>query len=250
MVKLAFAPCLALAFALEVAVTDGRLAHADAAADQALADVDAHVNAAKSLYLEYDVLDQEPGKAERHLAFKVWLKGDARLTEITAPPDMKGTKVLVLSPTQMYVYLPSFGKIRRIASSVTEQGFLGLTYSQDDFAPRYAPLYTATFAAGDDEHDKLVLQPRPGAATPYGKLELTYLKDKKVPSEIRYYGGNGEHLKTEVRSGYTCEADQCTPSELKMTESKGGHFSAMTRKALKVNPGLSDDLFSKRSLGE
>ena len=46
------------------------------------------------------------------LALIVKLKAEKRLTEFTAPADMKGTKVLVLSPTQMYVYLPAFGKVR------------------------------------------------------------------------------------------------------------------------------------------
>lgn len=34
----------------------------------------------------------------------------------------------------MYVYLPAFGKVRRIASHTKDQGFLGLTFSQDDMA--------------------------------------------------------------------------------------------------------------------
>src|SRR5262245_13058727 len=90
-------------------------ARADAAGDKVLAAMDAAMNRAQSDYIEYDVTNQEPGKAETKLALIVRIKGDKRLTQFTAPADMKGTKVLVLSSTQMYVYLPAFGKVRRIA---------------------------------------------------------------------------------------------------------------------------------------
>src|SRR5258706_16469000 len=116
-----------------VLVFSGRAAHADAAGDQLLAAMDEAMNRAATQSLVYEITNREPGKPDAKLALVVRTKGDKRLTELTSPADMKGTKVLVLSPTQMYVYLPAFGKVRRIASSVAGQGFMGMTYAQDDF---------------------------------------------------------------------------------------------------------------------
>jgi hypothetical protein len=70
---------------------------------------------------DYEITNKEPGKDEGTLAMTVKLKGEKRYTEFSAPADMRGTKVLILSPTQMYVYLPSYGKVRRIANHTKDQ---------------------------------------------------------------------------------------------------------------------------------
>lgn len=243
------APALAAALLLAPAS-----ASADAAGDKELAAVDAQINKAKSHYFEYDIVHTEPGKAEKKMGLIVWIKGEKRLTEFTSPADMKGTKFLILSPTQMYAYLPSFGKVRRVGSSATDQGFLGLTFSQDDFANQtYTALYTAKLDSSSADKQVMTLTPKAGVTAPYGKLQLTVtFKDKKpLPSEIKYFNDKGTHVKTETRTGYTCEQDVCTPVELKMVDhTKNNTASKFVRKKWKVNEKFSDDLLTKRSLGE
>src|SRR5262245_54356139 len=99
--------------------------------DKLLASVEESLSRAKTLLQEFDLVHQEPGKAERKLALISRLKGESRLLEFTAPKDLAGTKFLSLSPTQMYVYLPAFGKVRRVAAR-TSEGFLGLAFSTED----------------------------------------------------------------------------------------------------------------------
>jgi outer membrane lipoprotein-sorting protein len=225
-------------------------ASADPAGDKVLQGMEEATNRAKTQYFEYEVINQEPGKAEKKMALKVYIKGEKRLTEFTAPADMKGTKVLILSPTQMYVYLPAFGKVRRIASHVTDQGFMGLAFTQDDLATQvYSTAYAAALASEAAGDWKINLTPKAGQQTPHGKIEFTIGKDKKLPTEIKYFNAGGTHVKTETRSGYQCKGDVCAPGELKMVDhSKGGHFTKLVLKDWKVNENLSDDLFSKRSL--
>src|SRR5262249_47141675 len=177
-------------------------------------------NKAKTLKFDYEIINKEsPDRAEKTLGLKVLLKGEKRFTEFSAPADMKGTKVLIISPTQMYVYLPAFGKVRRIASHTKDQGFLGLTFSQDDMATTaYSPQYTAAILSEDAADWKLSLTPKAGKDTPYTKIEMTVLKDKKVASELKYFGADGKNVKTETRTGFSCEGDVCTPGELKMTD--------------------------------
>jgi outer membrane lipoprotein-sorting protein len=225
-------------------------ASADAAGDKVLASMDTALNRWKTQHIKYDVTNQEPGKPERKLELEVKLKGEKRLTEFLAPADMKGTKVLILSSTQMYVYLPAFGKVRRIASSVTDQGFMGLTFTQTDLSlTRYSDLFTAQVASDAGDSLKLVATPKAGKEPPYAKIEFTVLKQNSLPTELRYFNAAGTHIKTETRSGYTCESDACTPSEMKMVDhTKGGHWTKLTRKAWKVNESIADEVFSKRSL--
>jgi outer membrane lipoprotein-sorting protein len=224
-------------------------ARADAAGDKVLAAMDEAMNRAKSHYLEYDVTNQEPGKAETKLALIVRMKGEKRLTQFTAPADMKGTKVLVLSSTQMYVYLPAFGKVRRIASGVSDQGFMGMTFSADDFQTRYSDVYTANLASEDASVWRLVATPKAGQQTPYAKIEFTVAKDKTAPTEIKYFNAANTNVKTETRSNYTCQGNVCAATEDKMVDNtKGGAWTKMIRKTWKVNEALSDDLFTKRAL--
>lgn len=224
-------------------------ARADAAGDKVLAAMDEAMNRAQSQYLEYDVTNQEPGKAETKLQLIVRVKSEKRLTEFTAPADMKGTKVLMLSSSQMYVYLPAFGKVRRVASSVSDQGFMGMTFSTDDFTTRYSDRYTANVASESPTEYKLVATLKPGQTSVYSKIELTIAKDKMAPTELKYFNAGGTNVKTETRSNYTCQGNVCTATEDKMVDNtKSGAWTKMTRKGWKVNESMSDDLFSKRAL--
>lgn len=226
------------------------IAHADAPGDKLLASVDAASNAAKTLYFEYDVLSQEPGKAERKSAMLTRRKGEKALLEFTAPADLKGTKLLTLSSDQMYVYLPAFGKVRRIASHTTDQGFMGMTFSVDDlYGTRYSDRYTATLASDGPKEWKLTLVPRAGQTPSYSKIEMTVAKDHKLPTELRYFDAKSALAKTETRTGYTCEGAVCAPSERKMIDhGKGGAWTKLLRKKWKVDESIADDLFSKKNL--
>lgn len=246
---------LALHLGLPVVAAFGALAlnsgsaRADAAGDKALAALDEAMNRAKTQYLEFEATTQEPGKPEVRQAMTVRQKGDKRLTEYTAPADMKGTKVLVLSPSEMYVYLPTFGKVRRIASSATDQGFMGMTFSQDDFPARYGDLYTATILSQTASQVKIAATPKAGQQTPYAKIEITIAKDRMLPTELRFFRASNLLLKTETRSGYSCQGNICTAAEQKMVDhTRSGMWTRLVRRAWRVNEPMTDDLFSKRSL--
>ena len=226
-------------------------ARADGAGDPVLATIDASMNRAKTLTFDYEIVNKETGKDERTMAMKVMLKGEKRLSEFSAPADMKGTKVLILSPTQMYVYLPAFGKVRRVASHTKDQGFLGLSFSQDDMATTaYSTLYTAALGADAGAQQTLVLTPRAGQEAPYARIEVLVNKDHMVPAQLKYFNADGTNVKTETRTGYTCEGDVCTPGELKMTDNVKGNWTKLIAKSRKVNVEISDDAFTQRNLGE
>lgn len=251
--NMSFRGWLSVGAVVSTALVGAGSASADPPGDAALGKMDKALNQATTQVLEYEIINQEPGKAEKKLGMKVYIKGEKRMTEFTAPADMKGTKVLILSPTQMYVYLPAFGKVRRIASHATDQGFMGMTFTQDDFASQsYGTWYSGQLLSESGNDQKLTLTPKAGQTTPYGKLEFNVMKDKTLPSEIKYFNASGQHVKTETRTDYKCADNApsvCTPMTLKMTDhTKGGHWTKFVTKSWKVNESISDDLFSKRNL--
>jgi hypothetical protein len=246
---MSFSRTLLVTVALGLSATWSPPASADAAGDAVLARTDTAMNKARSLFFEYRIANQEPGKPERTLELRVSVKGEKRLHEFTGPADMKGTKILILSPTQMYVYLPAFGKVRRIASHTSDQSAFGMTFSQDDLATTsYGGSYQATIASRTATQTKLVLTPKAGKETPHAKIEMLVNNDKSLPAELKYFNAAGVNVKTETRSGYTCEGDVCTPGELKMVDNAKGNWTRLTRVSVKVNPVLSDEVFSQRSL--
>jgi outer membrane lipoprotein-sorting protein len=225
---------------------------AGARADDVLVQVDESVNKWKTLDYKYTVTTKDSDDNKSTLRLRMRMRQhegvNQQLVHITEPADMKGTKVLTLSPTEMYIYLPQYKKIRRIASHVTEQGFLGTTLSNKDLTlTRYSEYYTSSTKSEDDSEMELVLTPKDDTA-PYPKLEMIVNKERLVPSKIRYFNEEGKQVKEERRSAYRCEDGCCTPMTMVMTDLISGKTSTLRLTKWKINPKIKDEIFSKRSL--
>lgn len=221
--------------------------------DAYLKKVDAEVNKWKTLDYYYKIVTTKQGDDDRSvlkLRMRMQYSGEfnKQLIEIGKPADMKGTKVLTISPTEMYIYLPAFGKIRRIASHVTEQGFLGTALSQRDMTlTRYADKYSAKTKSEADGKRILSLTAKNDRA-PYAKLEVVVDTERNLPIGVKYFNDSGKHIKTEKRSQYRCEKGYCAPGAMKITDHTTNVTSILYLKKHKVNPALDKGLFSKRSL--
>jgi hypothetical protein len=223
------------------------VAHADE-----LDKVDEAVNRWKSLDIKYKIATTKNGGDASHLKLRMRIRThggeNQQLTEISAPADMKGTKVLIKSPTEMYIYLPAFKKIRRIASHVTEQGFLGTALSQRDLSLTHYAKYYRAKKDKDSAKSMTLLLTAKGDDAPYARLELDIDKSKWLPTEIRYFNEKGAHIKTETRTDYECKGNICLPGVQKMTDHTTGVSSTLKMKKPKIDKELDDKLFSKRYL--
>lgn len=235
---------------LAIFATGTPVAKAD---DDPLVKVDKAINRWKTLDYRYNITTKDADDNATKLKLRVRMRkkdGDnQQFINISAPADMKGTKVLTLSPTEMYIYIPSFKKIRRIASHVTEAGFLGTALSQKDLTlTEYGKYYTAEKSGEGDGTYTLALTAKDDTA-PYPKLELDVLKKQHVPREIRYYNAEGTKIKTETRSAYKCKDNYCAPLRMIMTDHKANKRTLLQLKSnFKVNKKIKKGLFSKRSL--
>lgn len=221
-----------------------------ATGDEVLAMMDAASSRATDQFFEYELINAEPGKDPKMMALRVHIKGDKRMTEFLAPGDMKGTKVLVRARTELYIYLPAYNKVRRVASHATRGGFLGTTYSNEDISTiTFGDVYTGRLLEESDSEWKVEATPREGVKVTYGKLIFTIRKDYEQAAEIRYFNDKGEHTKTESRTEYSCQGDICNAGIMKMTDhSRGNASTEFQRREWQVNTGISDSLFSKRNL--
>ncbi len=217
----------------------------------AFAKMDVAANRAQDQTIRYEVLNKEPARAEpKKMDFEVRLKGDKSFTEFHAPGDVKGTKVLVMSRTQMYIWLPQFNKVRRIASHVTEQGFMGTTLTNDDMATlSYGALYAGTLVSEDDESWTVQADPKADAEVVWQKMVFTIRKADTLPSKIEYFNSKGELARTMARSEYSCEGDVCTPRVMRMTDHlRNDAWTELIRTEWEVNTGLDDGIFTVREL--
>ena len=221
-----------------------------ATGDEVLAMMDESSSRATDQFFEYELINLEPGREAKMMALKVHIKGDRRMTEFLAPGDMKGTKVLVRSRAELYIYLPAYNKVRRVASHATKGGFLGTTYSNEDISTiTFADVYTGKILSENENQWVVEASPREGIKAMYGKLLFTIRKDYKQPSEIKYFNGKNEHIKTESRTEYSCQGDICNAAIMKMTDhSRGDASTEFQRREWLVNTGTSYSLFSKRNL--
>ena len=231
-------------------VTLDASAHADAQGDAVVRKMDDALKSYKTLTVQYNVTTQEPGKGTSEMVVRSNFKGKKQYTELLSPGDVKGTKVLHLSESEMYVYMPAYRKIRRVASHVNEQGFMGSTYSATDMnLTQYSLFFTGQIASEDDGSWTVTLDPKPDVSPPYGKVVITVAKSNNLPTTIKYFDDKGNHVKTETRTNYFCEGKVCLAKEQKMVDhTKGDKWSRLSLGEYQINPELSDDMFSKRNL--
>ncbi len=171
---------------------------------------------------------------------------DKRLMRFTAPASQAGISVLALPDNVMYLYLPAFGKERRISSSVKNQNFAGTDFSYDDMeAKPYADKYDPTLISSDG--DAYVLQLVPKEKSDYSKIVATINKTYYYPEKMEYYDRGNTEIKEAT---YTFEkvGQYWSSREIEMKDLKKDHITKMQMSDVQYDTGLTDDDFTVRKL--
>jgi outer membrane lipoprotein-sorting protein len=225
-------------------------ASADEASD-IIGAVDDSADRALDQIIQWDVVNQKPGSQKPEtMRFTSTVKGTRTLTEFESPANLKGTRVLVVSRNQLYIFLPQYNKVRRIASHVTNQGFMGTTYSHNDIsASHFGDVYAAKLLSRDGDRATLELTPREEADAPYAKAMMTVDTRIGHPLKITYFSDKGTEVKTETRTGYECRDEVCLPTVMRMEDhTRSGAWTELRRIDWQLNTGVSDDVFTTRNL--
>ncbi len=95
------------------------------------------------------------------------------------PNDIRGTGFLVWehpsSDDERFLYLPSLGRVRRIAGSETQESFVGSDFTYEDIGGREFDDYTYAFSGSDGENASWTppaggAPVRPGGSSPAGRM--------------------------------------------------------------------------------
>ena len=219
-------------------------------AQSILAKADAVINAPNDMhqFSKMILIDKNGNKKVRKS--EMYQKGDEmRLVRFLSPADQKGIGFLSLPNDVMYLYLPAFHKIRRIASHVKNENFAGTDFSYDDMSSfKYAEEYNAKLLETKDDVYVLELTPKPGIEKDYSKLIMEIRKDNFYPVKINHYDKAGNLWKVLERKKIEKKGNYWISMEMEMKDLKKNHSTKMITDKIEFDTGLSDKVFSKRNL--
>ncbi|MBW6492353.1 MAG: outer membrane lipoprotein-sorting protein [Lentimicrobium sp.] len=171
---------------------------------------------------------------------------DKRIFRFTAPASQSGIAVLSLPNDVMYLYLPAFGKERRIATSAKNQNFAGTDFSYDDmesvlFSDKYTPKLIK------DDGDVFVLELTPKGRSDYSKVIVHVNKTNYYPELMEYYDRGNSKVK-EAKYTFKKIGNYWNAEEIEMTDLKKNHKTIMRMSDVEYDTGLTDDDFTVRRL--
>ena len=192
------------------------------------------------------ITDKNGKKSIREATIKQ--KGiDRRLFRFTAPASQAGIATLSLPNDVMYLYMPAFGKERRISASVKSQKFAGTDFSYEDMeSKKYSDKFTAKLVKTEANAYTLELTPK-SAKSSYSKLIIKVDKTNYYPISTDFYDKGKNKVKIAT---YTFEkvGKYWNAKEVIMKDIRRKHSTKMIMSDVKFDTGLSDDEFTVRKL--
>ena len=183
-----------------------------------------------------------------------------RMTRFLEPTDVKGTVSLLVEHSDkdddIWIYLPSVKKVRRLISSNKKDSFVGTDFSYGDVIGHKVKEWSHTIVKEEDVDGKpcYVIESIPKDATiktntGYSKRIGWIQKDNLVTVKAISYDEAGELLK-EAKYSHWKEVDTVKHKwQAGILEAKNlqtGHSTVITIDQFKVNNGVKDDFFTTR----
>lgn len=221
----------------------------DLSAAEILERVDRTVNAPKDQEMEATLVLIDEKGSEQTRVIQMYQKGsDRRLARFTEPADQRGIAVLSLPGGTIYVYLPAYKKVKRIASHVKNNRFAGTDFSYEDMeAKSYSTAYRESALQSEEEHYVLQLVPQ-DPASEYSKQIMWVRKDNFMADKIEFYDRSGRLYKRLTGGGIEKIDGYWVAREQEMVDLIRNHRTRMILGEIRFDNGLSDELFTERYL--
>jgi len=194
-----------------------------------------------------------PSGNQKIRELKAWSKNnlnqdDWRLMKFMSPPDVRDVGFLTLSDEQMYLYLPEFHRIRRIASHNKSDSFMGSDFSYDDLGvSSYQKYYDAEIIKEDNSYWILKLSKKPEADKPYENIEMWVSKNSNLPEKMNLYDSSGKLWKEVAQESKLIDKYRI-PVKITMKNIKEGSWTELVMKEIQTDQGLGSELFTPRYL--
>lgn len=187
---------------------------------------------------------------------------EKRLIRFIKPADVKGTGLLTFDYSKkdddMWFFMPSLRKTRRIVASEKAKNFMGSEFTYADIAPSSLDDFTYKVLGSEtvDGVDSWILEANPKTEdvadeNGYSRRVARIGKKDYVIRRATYYDLDGELHKEFVAKDIK-EIDttkhRFRPLDLSMTNKQNGRRSVMTIDDIKLRTDVPDDYFTTRYL--
>jgi Outer membrane lipoprotein-sorting protein len=190
--------------------------------------------------------------------------GDRRLIRFNYPNDIRGTSFLVWehpsAEDERFLFLPSLGRVRRIAGSETQDSFVGSDFTYEDIGGRKLDEYTYGFSGPDGESaswNEPGGQPRPAwrleskrkdTSAQFPRVVSLVLKDSFVVVRADVFNRRDERQKIYTARRLERVEGIWTAMDSEMTNTSEKTRTELVVERADYNVGLKEADFSRRAL--
>lgn len=173
-----------------------------------------------------------------------------------APQEVAGTAFLMLErdkgESEQHIYLPGLKRTRRIVGREREGSFMGSDFSYSDLENKDTRESTQKRLPDEDVGGvkTYVIESTPTKATAsaYSKIETWVRQDNFLPLRIRFYGKDGQLLKTFYTKRIRTMEGRPVVVEAQMVNKKTGHSTELTVDNLRPRKDVPDTAFTPTAL--
>jgi len=195
------------------------------------------------------ILRSKSGKEKIREAVMKQKGKDRRLYRYTQPESQAGIATLSLPDDVMWMYLPAFGKPKKISLLAKSQKFTGTDFSYEDMESKpYSEKYTPALIESTTSSFKLELIPLSNKSK-YIKIVLTLDKTHYYPIQMDYYDRGDKHFKTATYK-YRKGDPYWYAEEVVMTDLKKQHSTSIIMTGVTFDQGIPDEEFLVENLGQ
>jgi hypothetical protein len=187
--------------------------------------------------------------------------GDRSLIKFTEPADIRGTGLLVweqpAGDDERFLYLPSLGRVRRIAGSEAQESFAGSDFTYEDIGGREFDRYTYTLladapewlAADGSKHATWRLESRSADADArFPRVVSLVRRDNFVVVQADIYNRRNEIQKTFAAGRVERLGPYWTAMTMSMSDLQSRTKTELVVDRADYDIGLGVDAFTRREL--
>lgn len=169
------------------------------------------------------------------------------------PTNVAGTRFLTMDNASggedRWIFLPSLGRLRRIAASENSSSFMGTDFSYDDMSlmDRAIDLDTHTVLREEPLNGAVcyVIQSIPrNSSYQYSKMISWVDKTRNIIYKSEMYDRRGNLVKEMEMSNFQNIQGQLTPLEIKVTTIAAGTFTTIYADIIKYDDPIPEGVFT------
>jgi outer membrane lipoprotein-sorting protein len=188
------------------------------------------------------ILTDKAGKEKIREAEMLQKGPHKKLYRYTKPESQAGIATLTLPGNVMYLYLPAFGKPKKISMLTKDQSFNNTDFSYEDMATTpYAERFTPELTETTEDAYYMSLMPM-AAKSNYSKIIVRVNRKHGYAETMDYYDLKGKKFK-EQRYRYSKVGEYWNAEEVIMTDLEKKHSTRILISDAKFDQGISDDIF-------